>query len=159
MVNLRPGLRPEFLGGALGVKATYRFDKGVCIGLGLAERGDKAEYHAKLSFKKAEFASYYSTLNEKFGVATVFSAGRLYNVISFEKVGQSSVIANFSNFDIGKGMSLYLDAGYETQASEFPRMEFGFIKDFQFQKFGSGLLALGYKYEGKAINAYLFVHL
>lgn len=146
-------------GGSLGAKATYRFDKGVCVGLGIAERGDKAEYHAKISYKKTEFTSYYSVFNEKFGAATVFSVGRLYNVISLENLGESSVIANFSNFDIGKGMSLYIDAGYETQKSEFPRMELGFIKGFQFQKFGSGLWALGYKHESKEINAYLFVHL
>ncbi|MDD3711189.1 MAG: hypothetical protein PHP37_01135 [Patescibacteria group bacterium] len=146
-------------GGALGAKATYRLKNGICLGLGVAERGDKAEYHAKLYFKKAEFVSYYSVFNERIGAATVFSVGRLYNVISFERIGESNVIANFSNVDIGNDMSIYLDAGYESVSAEFPRMEFGFIKGFKFQKFGSGLIALGYKHESKAINAYLFVHL
>ncbi|MFA5644023.1 MAG: hypothetical protein WC928_00635 [Patescibacteria group bacterium] len=146
-------------GGALGIKTTYRFNSGASFGLGIAERGDKAEYHAKFSFKKIELASYYSVCDEKIGVATVFSVGRLYNVISFENIGGSSIIANFSNFDIAKGIGLYLDAGYETETSNFPRMEIGFSKAFEVGKIGGGLFALGYKHESKAVNLCLFVHL
>lgn len=150
-------------GSAFGLKATYKFSgfmDGCMIGAGVGQRENRPEYHLRFSSRVFDVSTYYTVSSGRKGVASVLKLERLYSVFVYENIGESNLVANFSNFNISKKIKLdcYLDFGYEFKSEDVRRLEFGIIKNFSSDLF-KGLVALGYQYENRSLNAYLFFHI
>ena len=100
-----------------------------------------------------------------YGGTIVWDAKHFYTIA----VITDKNIGNFLSIRLGNDWCLYSDAGIERPESvagethsynckKLVRGEWGIIKNFSVKDW-SGLLALGYAYEARTINAYLFVHI
>lgn len=135
----------------IAVDATDNFSFGACVAY---RKG--LEYQAMLRYNKVKISGWYGS-DQKFGSALTLDFSRVYNVTSWR---QDQVIANFLCVKMGKKKDycLYSDNGYNLKDHKLVRSESGFLKTFDSQWI-KGLFGLGYRYETKSINGYLFVHL
>ncbi|MCX6822881.1 MAG: hypothetical protein NTX91_02695 [candidate division SR1 bacterium] len=129
-----------------------KFGFGAC----LAYRVKGLEYQAMFKYSWLKISGWRD-YNGKFGSAMTLDLSRVYNVTSWR---QDQVIANFLCVKMGKNKDyqLYSDNGYDLQAHKLVRSETGFLKTFS-STWIKGLFGLGYRYETRSINGYLFVHL
>lgn len=151
-------------GVALGAKIYLVAGAGK-ISTGVGIRNKKPEYHVRYSTKIFDYGMSYGTNAQKFQTFVVARLGRIYSISVFENekpknLPGSNLVANFTNVKISKAENIdfYFDCGYRINTKKFERLEFGLIKNFEVSV-TKGLIALGYQYETKSINAYLLLYL
>lgn len=146
-------------GSALGAKGSIKI-KNLTYGVGVNVRNDKPEYHVRISSKLLSLSSSYSVWNEEIQTSALLNAGSVYSLGVFDHSKNGNLFANLTNFPISQknGIILYSDFGYQIDQGQIVRWELGLLKSFQVD-FIKGLFCLGYVYEQKCFNAYLFVHI
>lgn len=155
---------------ALGAKIGREFKFGT-IKFGVAERDQRPEFSAHFATKinNHQFNLVGMLGGEdyqNFSLGLVHKIGGLYQIFVYKEEGPKDIlqpepdqiVGYFGAYGFGNsGYQLYLDAGYNLDTEEMPRLEFGGIKNFS--GLVNGLIALGYNHKTNTINAYLFVHL
>ena len=147
----------QIVGMGLNAKVQYAFNSDFKAGAGIAVRKDKPEYSGMLSYKIVKLSGWYSQYNKKVGSALTLDVGRVYDVLVWK---QDQIVSNLFCLKLLKkaDIGLYVDAGYDLTTKKLVRGEGGLLKNFE-SKYIKGLFGLGYQYETKTINGYLFVHL
>jgi len=156
-------------GGAIGAKIGYNTDFG-SIKIGVASRKNpEYSFHLNTQIKGSPFNLVGVLGGEKkdnYLVGLTHKVGKLYQVAvfkqqyNFETLSSEQVVGYFGNYELSVKMKLnvYLDAGYNLNTQDIPRLEGGLIKNFSSKHLG-GLLALGYSHEIKAIKGYIFIYI
>lgn len=143
-------------GGALGIKAKYKMGDDY-IGVGVARRNSRPEYHFRYSGAQWKVSLYYPEFNKKFGAAVSFDGDDFYNIAAFNA---DKTVGNFLSVKINRQHSIegYIDYGHDLNAKKMVRLEIGLVKKFS-SNIIKGLIALAYNYESRSILGYLFVHI
>lgn len=147
----------QIIGPAIGAKTTFKIKESL-LGLGIARRGDKPEYHLKLESGVISSAASYSAATQMFESVFSFKPDYVYSVSVFQNVGSSNLLANYTSVPIGHNLEVCLDAGYCFEEQRFRKLEFGVIKTFQ-ANWLKGLLYICYTQEDKRLNAFLLFHI
>lgn len=144
-------------GMALNAKVKYDFTSNFQLAGGVALRNNLPEYSGRITYKKVQVSAWYSEWNKKFGTALTLDLPRVYNTFVWK---QDQTIANVLVVHIvpSKGISLYSDNGYNFSTKKLVRSETGAMKTFE-SKWIKGLFGLGYNYENRSVNGYLFIHI
>lgn len=147
-------------GSALGVKVGKNF-KSSSVKLGVAERDKKVEFSAHFATKIGENEfNLAGMINENYknlSLGLAHKIGNLYQVFVYAEENNnteilepasSQIIAYFGSYGIrSSSYRVYLDAGYNLEKEEFPRLEFGLLKNFAGTL--KGLAGVGYSHEIK----------
>jgi len=156
-------------GGAIGAKVGYNASFG-SIKIGVASRKNpEYSFHLNTQIKGSTFNLVGVLGGEKkdnYLVGLTHKVGKLYQVAvfkqqyNFETSSSEQVVGYLGNYELSAKMKLnvYLDAGYNLNTKDIPRLEGGLIKNFSSKHLG-GLLALGYSHEIKAIKGYIFIYI
>ena len=144
-------------GMALNAKVKYDVTSTFQLAGGIALRNKLPEYSGRITYKRLQVSGFYSEYNKKFGTALTLDLPRVYNTFVWK---QDQMLSNILVVHIvpKKGISLYSDNGYDLSAKKLVRSETGVLKTFE-SKWINGLLGLGYNYEHRTVNGYLFIHL
>ena len=144
-------------GGGLGAKLRYQFNSNFQLAGGVVVCKGLPEYSGKITYKKVQLSAWYSEWNQKFGSALTLDLPKVYNTFVWK---QDQVVSNLLVIHIAskQGISLYSDNGYDLSTKKLVRSESGAMKTFE-NNWIKGLFGLGYNYENRSVNGYLFVHL
>lgn len=152
---------------AINAKVGYKTSFGkIKVGVAARDRNPEYSFHLSTKVKGNPFDIVGVLGGEKesnYLVGATYKSKNTYNVIAFkqcfnpETLIDEQITGYFLNYNLSeKGkLDLYLDAGYNLTAEEIPRLEAGFIKNFE-SKLIKGLIAIGYSDE---IKAYLVIHI
>jgi len=141
------------------VKVAADITSKVAFGGCVAYRNKKAEYQAMVKYGWLKISGWYDAYNKKTGSMMNIDLPHVYNVTSWR---QDQIVANFICVKLGKNKDyqIYSDNGYNLLSKKVVRSETGFLKTFQSCTFcAGGLFGLGYKYETRSVNGYLWLYL
>jgi len=143
-------------GGGLGAKIKYNF-QGSYLGLGVMNRNNLPEYHARFSSHHMKFSVYYPETTKKLGASAKLEWPGISSVLVFSA---GELVANNFTLEIDhtRKISLYYDLGYDFRQKDLVRGEVGILKDFSVEHL-KGLLGLGYCQEKNSLAGYLYIHL
>lgn len=149
-------------GAALGAKMRYCFS-GSNISIGVFQRNESAEYQAQFANQYLCLTAYYSEFARAFGSVMTLKTDRLSNKISFnpkKDIYSGKVIADCFCADLIRkhGIDFFFDVGYGLKEKKMIKAETGIFKKFS-ENLLKGLFGIGYCYEQKTINGYLFIHI
>jgi len=144
-------------GAALGAKIKYQFRGNNYVGIGIAKRENRPEYHLRFSSPNFKASIYYSAFDKKFGSTATVETKRLYNIMSFNS-GKN--LGNYAVFNLSRRNKIdcYLDAGYGFKETKIIKAETGLLKRFS-GEYVKGVFGLGYCYETRTINGIFFIHI
>lgn len=144
-------------GGGLGVKAKYSLDNTSYFGLGVEQRNNLPEYHARYSSKQFKLSVYYPEFSKKFGMMASFETEGFYDLAAFNN---QQTVGNFMSVKISKqeDIDMYFDIGHSFVTEKLAKLELGVLKNF------SGILlkgSIGLAYDNcnRAVLGYLFIHI
>lgn len=143
-------------GGGLGAKVKYHFQDSY-LGLGVIDRKNLPEYHARFSSPHLKISVYYPQITKKLGASAKLEWPGISSVLVFSA---GELVANNLTLEIdgARKISVYYDLGYDFQDKDLVRGEVGILKDFAVWQL-KGLLGLGYCQEKNSLAGYLYIHL
>lgn len=139
-------------------------DDGGISEVGIASREGKAEYHLRETFNftgfTCSFACYYAVHDKSSGAAFTLNSKTIYNtlVVNTDVVANITNVNLFRNVDGTRKITLYSDMGYDRNTKELVRGEWGVLRNFS-STYAKGLIGIGYQYETRTINGYMFIHI